>query len=89
MCTYPRIERLAMGKLTPLGAKPTACKCSICAHLARLDADDTATLTGWLNDDTIPGSDLAKHLAAQTPPIRLGADAILRWRRRESACRRG
>ena len=78
-----------MGNLTPLGVKPQACKCSICAYKATLDADDRATLAAWLDDETIPGSVLAKHLATQDTPLHVGADAILRWRRKETACQRG
>jgi hypothetical protein len=78
-----------LGKLTPLGIKPPACRCTLCAYTATLDADDRALLVSWLEDETIPGSVLSKHLAAQTPAVRLGSDAVLRWRRKETACRRG
>ena len=78
-----------MGKLTPLGNRPQACKCGICAYRSTLDADDRATLTAWLEDENIAAPVISKHLAAQETPTYLGIDGILRWRRRETACRRG
>ena len=78
-----------MGKLTPLGSKPQPCKCSICAYTATLDADDRALFTSWIEDESIAATAISKHLASQDEPVFMGADVILRWRRQETACRRG
>lgn len=78
-----------MGKLTPLAAPPKPCKCGICAYRATLDSDDVALFTSWLEDETISSATITRHLANQDPPVHLSGDGILRWRRREAACRRG